>query len=154
MLFIYRELKNYIGDAKTMVSIWSVVASVLVSMFSVLILVVVATKKVIVPTLLAVFDEKYASAEKAISSGMKALGDKGVDAKKAKKLEKAVFGDILDNYPEILIILDQVSPDTAEMIRDNPLMAAKMWARWGPTIQQILPTLNVKKGEQSITWTF
>ena len=98
---------------------------------------------------LGTFGEKYSEASAAISRGMSAMGMKGAEITKEKALENAVFSDLLDEYPEIQLGLEILSPDTAAMIEENPAMAAKLLFRWGPLIKEIIPQISGQTGESA-----
>jgi len=87
----------------------------------------------------------FPDATAAISSGMSALAAKSGDVRAEKALEKAVAGDILDQFPEIVMLLNQLSPETADMVRKNPQMALNLIQRYKPLIDKFLPMLIGEK---------
>jgi len=66
------------------------------------------------------------------------LAEKGVDAKKLKQVEGLVTEDVqkgmLTMFPEIEIVLGWLSPDTLEMIKENPAILPILIQRYGPLI--------------------
>ena len=84
----------------------------------------------------------FPEATAAISGGMSALGVKSGDVRAEKALEKAVAGDILDQFPEVVMLLNQLSPETADMVRKNPQMALNLIQRYKPLIDKFLPMLT------------
>ena len=123
--------------------------SVLLSMSLTCVAIWFLMKKWGVPLLLAVIEDKYADAKQAISRGMSAMGQKSGEVRQEKALENAVFSDILDEYPEIKLGLEILSPDTAAMIEENPAMAAKLLVRWGPLIKEIIPQITGRAGKNA-----
>jgi len=123
----------------------SVVLSVVLSAVSIVFL----AKKYLFPLLLGVVEEKYGDAKAAISRGMSALGEKSGEVRLEKKLENAVFSDIMAEYPEIQMGLEILSPGTAELIEDNPAMAAKMLIRWGPLLKDLIASISGKRGKSA-----
>ena len=87
----------------------------------------------------------FPDATNAISRGMSALGVKSGDVRAERALEKAVTGDILDQFPEVVMLLNQLSPETAEMVRKNPQMALNLIQRYKPLIDKFLPMLTGEK---------
>lgn len=84
----------------------------------------------------------FPDATNAISRGMSALGAKSGDVRAERALEKAVAGDILDQFPEVVVLLNQLSPETADMVRKNPQMALNLIQRYKPLIDKFLPMLT------------
>jgi len=90
-------------------------------------------------------------ASKAIKTGMSAMGDKGKQVQQDGALEKMVAKDILDQFPEIEIILGLVSPQTAEAIREHPERAMRLLDRY----KDIIPLLTGgAAAKQQITYEF
>jgi len=84
----------------------------------------------------------FPDATEAISRGMSALGVKSGDVRAEKALEKAVAGDILNQFPEVMMLLNQLSPETADMVRKNPQMAMNLIQRYKPIIDKFLPMIT------------
>lgn len=82
----------------------------------------------------------FPDATGAISRGMTALGQRSIDVRQEKALEKAITGDILDQFPEVVMLLNQLSPETADMVRKNPQMALNLIQRYKPLIDKFLPS--------------
>ena len=82
---------------------------------------------------------KYKNTLKFITSD---AGVKGQETKQVKAIEKAVAGDILAKYPELTMLLDQLSPETAELIKKNPQLAVTLIQRYQPLIEKYLPMIT------------
>ena len=134
-----------------MLNVVSIAVPVVLSCVLTLVLMVVATKYLIGPSLIKVFEEKYAEAEQAISRGMSALGVKSGESRQSKALEKAIFTDLVAQYPEINMILESFSPDTAAMIEENPQIAAILIERYMPLVKKLMPQLFGAASENAQT---
>ena len=128
-----------------MLDLGSIAVSAVLSIILTAATLIIVSKKLIVPMLIGVFEEKFKDAQGAITRGMSALGKKSGEVRGEKALENAVFEDILDEYPEFTLILDMFSPDTAEMIQENPRAAANLIMRYKPLIDQFLGSKGEKK---------
>jgi len=69
-------------------------------------------------------------------------GEKSVETHAIKKMEKAVAGDILAKYPELQMLLEQLSPETAELVKKNPQLAVTLIQRYQPIIEKYIPMLT------------
>lgn len=105
-----------------------------------LISLIIAFRMVISPNLVAVIDEKTQEANDAITKGMSALGNKGRESRDANKMEKMMVSDIMEEYPLLQMAIDFFSPDTAELIEENPERALKIMMRYKPIIDELLGT--------------
>ncbi|GAI58709.1 unnamed protein product [marine sediment metagenome] len=121
--------------------IGSLVASGLLSIIVTAVTIFIAMKKVIAPGLIALFEEKYEVAEKAIKSGYSAMGVKSVQIKKEKAMTKRIGEVVLEEYPEILAVAEQISPDLVEMIEEDPETALKLVDRYLPLLKKFFPDL-------------
>ena len=79
---------------------------------------------------------------RASNSLAQIAGDKSGEVRSAKNLEKAVAGDILAKYPELTMLLEQLSPETAELIKKNPQLAVTLIQRYQPIIEKYLPMIT------------
>ena len=71
-------------------------------------------------------------AEDVMKKSMSALGTKSGQVRLEKSVEKAVAGDLMKSQaPELEFILQLLSPDTRELIEDNPEAALKIAQRLG-----------------------
>jgi len=113
-------------------------ASVLLNLLVTIIVLYVLIRKVAVPVLTALIEEKLEETSIMMKSAATALGRTGLDAKEMKKMEKMMMDDILEQYPEIEIALEYFSPETAEMIKKHPQRAMVLLARYKPVIEDIL----------------
>jgi len=60
-------------------------------------------------------------ADKAIKTGMSAMGSKSGQVRLEKSIEKAVAGDLMTaQVPELELLLGLLSPDTRELVQNNP----------------------------------
>jgi len=111
----------------------------------------IAMKKVIAPGLIAIFEEKYETADKAIRSGYSAMGVKSVQIKKDKAMTKKIGEVVLDEYPEILAVAEQISPDLVEMIEEDPETALRLIDRYLPLLKKFFPDLLKDYGSDEET---
>jgi len=79
---------------------------------------------------------------RASNSLAQIAGDKSGEVRSAKNLEKAVARDILAKYPELTMLLEQLSPETAELIKKNPQLAVTLIQRYQPIIEKYLPMIT------------
>jgi len=135
-----------------MFDISTYIVPILLSTIITVLTMVIVAKKVIYPSMLALFEEKYAIAEGAISKGFSALGTKSAQMKSERKFEGTAVEEILDAYPEIMAVAEQVSPHLAEMIEDDPLNALRMAERYLPTLRKVFPDFFAQfgKGQQEL----
>ena len=87
-------------------------------------------------------------ADHAIKTGMSAMGQKSIQVRQDNKLEKMVAKDLLEQFPEIEIILNLVSPATAEEILDKPERALRLIDRY----KEFLPFLTGGQQQQKIEY--
>jgi len=74
-----------------------------------------------------------------VSKAFGLISEKGVDARKVKQIEQAVTNDIMNaQFPEIQMLLQYISPETAEMIKENPQAIPILIQRWLPIIQTLM----------------
>jgi len=111
----------------------------------------IVSKRLIYPGMVALFEDKYEDADKAISRGYSALGTKSAQMKAERKFEAEAVDEILDSYPEIMAIAGQISPDLAEMIENDPLNALRMAERYLPTLSKMFPQFFAKFGATEAT---
>ncbi len=121
--------------------IGSLVASGLLSIIITSVTLFIAMKKVIVPSLLGVFEEKYETADKAIKKGFSAMGIKSVQIKADKVMTKKIGEAILTEYPEILAVAEQISPDIVVLIEEDPETALRLIDRYLPLLKKFFPEL-------------
>jgi len=86
----------------------------------------------------------YKKFKRALNLVTSEAGNKSVEVQAAKKIEKAVAGDILAKYPEITMLLEQLSPETAELVKKNPQLAVTLIQRYQPLIEKYLPLITGK----------
>lgn len=98
----------------------------------------ISTKRLIIPVMEAVLEEKLQDTRNMMKAAASALGNKSVEAREIKKMEKAMVGDIMEQYPELEIALEYFSPETAEMIKRHPQRALTLLTRYKPLVDQIL----------------
>jgi len=74
-----------------------------------------------------------------VSKAFGLISEKGVDARRVKQIEQAVTNDIMNaQFPEIQMLLQYISPETAEMIKENPQAIPVLIQRWLPIIQALM----------------
>lgn len=112
--------------------------SVLINVIFTVIVVFVLIRKVATPVLTAVIEEKLKDSQNMMKAAASALGNKSVESREMKKMEKMMVGDIMEQYPEIEMALEYFSPDTADLIRKHPQRALTLLTRYKPIIDQIL----------------
>jgi len=101
----------------------------------------VAMKKLIAPGLIALFEERYEAADKAMKRGYSAMGLKSVQIKAEKVMTKKIGAALLDEYPEILAVAEQISPDIVELIEEDPGTALRLIDRYLPLLKKFFPDL-------------
>ncbi|GAH69928.1 unnamed protein product [marine sediment metagenome] len=111
----------------------------------------IVSKRIIYPGMVALFEEKYENADKAISRAYGTMGTKSAQMKAERKFEGEAVDEILDSYPEIMAIAGQISPDLAEMIENDPLNALRMAERYLPTLSKMFPQFFEKFGATAAT---
>lgn len=128
--------------------VWLIGGSALIAVLVAIISTRLWTKRYAIPMILNEFKEKYAdveaalnTADAAISSGMTALSQKGVETREIKRMEKAIFSELLDQYPEVKLAIETFSPETAESLKENPQQAAIMLERYLPLAEKLFPKL-------------
>ena len=126
-----------------MLNLGSIAVGTVVSGLLTLVILVVATKKLILPMITKGLDATYGpmfdQADKALKRGMSAMGQKSGYVRAEKALEKEIFSELLEQYPEIQALLEMLSPDLAAKIEENPEMAANIIQRYLPTFKRIFP---------------
>ena len=120
-------------------------ANVLINVIFTIIIVFMLIKKVAVPVLTAIIEEKIEATQNMMKAAASAMGKTGVEAKEIKKMEKMMVTDIMEQYPEIEMALEYFSPDTADMIRKHPQRALTLLTRYKPLIDQILGREGAQK---------
>ena len=137
-----------------MVELMTVLSQVVVPLVVSLLACILVLGRVYVRTLKPLVEQVQTiqyEASKAIKTGMSAMGDKGKQVQQDGALEKMVAKDILDQFPEIEIILGLVSPQTAEAIREHPERAMRLLDRY----KDIIPLLTGgAAAKQQITYEF
>jgi len=118
--------------------IGSIAVGAFVSVITNSILMYIATKRLIIPVLQAVIDEKMQETDNMMKAAASTMGLKSADMKSAKKMENMMISDIMEQYPELEIALEYFSPDTAEQIRKHPQRALTLLARYKPILDDIL----------------
>lgn len=103
----------------------------------------------VVITLIAVWGYikiKFSEADKAISAGMSALGKMSGDNRTMRAMEKGIAGDLMNaQMPEVIAILEQLSPETADMIKENPEIAIKLMEKYQPLIDKFIGSVGKAK---------
>ena len=112
--------------------------NVIINVIFTVIVVFVLIQKVATPVLTAIIEEKMEDTQNMMKAAASALGNKSVESREMKKMEKMMVSDIMDQYPEIEMALEYFSPDTADMIRKHPQRALTLLTRYKPLIDQIL----------------
>jgi len=120
-------------------------ASVLISFILTVIVVFLLIRRVAVPILSAIIDEKLEEVDNMMKAAASAMGLKSVESRELKKMEKMMVSDIMEQYPEIEMALEYFSPDTADMIRKHPQRALTLLTRYKPLIDQILGREGAKQ---------
>lgn len=103
-----------------------------------IIVIYIATKRLIIPVLEAVIDEKTQETQQMMKAAASSLGLKSGEVRQMKKMEKMMLNDIMEQYPELEIALEYFSPDTAELIKQHPQRAMTLIARYKPILDDIL----------------
>lgn len=119
----------------------SLVATGLLSLIITVVTMFVAMKLLIAPGLIALFEEKYETADKAMKKGFSAMGLKSVQIKAEKVMTKKIGAALLDEYPEILAVAEQISPDIVELIEEDPGTALRLIDRYLPLLKKFFPDL-------------
>ena len=70
------------------------------------------------------------------------------DVDKAAEGQKLIMGDLLNQFPEIKMVLEHFSPETVEWLEDNPMAALRLIQRYMPFIQQFMGLTKGKKAEE------
>jgi hypothetical protein len=122
--------------------------NVIINVIFTVIVVFVLIRKVAVPVLTALIEDKTEETQNMMKAAASALGNKSVEAREMKKMEKMMVGDIMEQYPEIEMALEYFSPDTADLIRKHPQRALTLLTRYKPIIDQILG----REGAQKEPW--
>lgn len=104
---------------------------------------IIVARTWLVPLLMEVIDTKLEHTDEMMKAGASAMGKASVNSRNEAKLEKLVIGDIMAEYPEIEMMLDYFSPETADMLREHPEKALKLLIRYKP----LLETFMANKGE-------
>jgi len=77
-------------------------------------------------------------------------GVKSVDAKAVKEIEQMVGEDVSANigamFPEVELVLEWLSPETLEKIKERPETLPILLQRYGPLIAQFAGKAMGKKG--------
>lgn len=116
----------------------SIVLPAFVSLIVTIIAVIGTARGYLVPLLEGVLDQKLEQTDEMMKAAASSMGKASVDSRNLKKMEKMVIADIMGEYPEIQMILEQFSPETAEMIEEQPEMAMKLLMRYKPLIDSVL----------------
>jgi len=90
------------------------------------------TEKVIIPAL----DKKFGSIDKLTKQTLTSLGEKSIEVRQNKAIEKAVAGDIFNNMPEIKAVIQLLSPETLELLEKNPEMTLQLLTKYKPLLDQ------------------
>ena len=122
--------------------------NVIINVIFTVIVVFVLIRKVAVPVLTQLIVDKTEETQNMMKAAASALGNKSVEAREMKKMEKMMVGDIMEQYPEIEMALEYFSPDTADLIRKHPQRALTLLTRYKPIIDQILG----REGAQKQAW--
>jgi len=77
----------------------------------------------------------------AVKSGMSAMGQKSGQVRNQKAFDSEIAGGIVDQYPELEMVLEMLSPDLMDKVRENPAMALNFLQRYGPMLG-----INLGKG--------
>jgi len=118
---------------------------VAVNVIMVIIVLFIATKRLIIPIMTAVIDEKMQETQNMMKAAASAMGQKSADSKSAKKMENMMITDIMEQYPELEIALEYFSPETADLIRKHPQRALTLLARYKPILDDILGREGAEK---------
>ena len=70
------------------------------------------------------------------------------DVDKAAEGQKLIMGDLLNQFPEVKMVLEHFSPETVEWLEDNPMAALRLIQRYLPFIQQFMGLTKSKKVEE------
>lgn len=90
-------------------------------------------------------EANQASIEAAVKKAMTAMGAKSVEVRQDKALEKMISADLLEQFPEVEMILGLVSPKTAEALQENPEQALRIIERY----KDFIPLLSGKTPGQA-----
>ena len=88
-------------------------------------------------------------AQNAIKTGMSAMGAKSGIVRNQQAFDKDIAGGIVEQYPELKMVLELLNPDLAEKVEQNPAMALSFLQRYGPMLGI---NLSGKGAEQSETY--
>lgn len=81
--------------------------------------------------LISSYEKAAKEAEKAIKTGMSAMGTRSGEVRNQKAFDREMGESILGQYPEVELVLDMLSPDMAEKIREDPTLALNWMNRYG-----------------------
>ena len=116
----------------------SVVVNVVFTLTACIPVLYIVFKRLIIPVIEGVIDLKIQNTQDMMKAAASALGTKSGEARQLKKMEKKMGEDLINQFPEIDMILEYFSPDTADMMRENPERALVLIARWKPIIESFL----------------
>lgn len=122
-----------------MFDIGSVIVQVVLSLVLMSVVVFFATKKLIIPLVGAVVEEKMETAQGAIKRGYSAMGIKSQEVQKERAMEEALTEGIFEQYPELLAVAERISPDLVEMMQDDPITALRLGKRYIPILKDMFP---------------
>lgn len=95
---------------------------------------------------------EFATAERALKTGMSAMSSKGVIMREVAEIEGLVSEGLLDQYPELQILLESVNPELYDKImvklRENPELIHILYDRWGHIIERRGAPREEKKPEK------
>lgn len=134
-----------------------IVVSALLSLIVTTVTMLIVSKRIIYPSMIAIFEEKYATAEGAIKKGFSALGTRSAQVRKEKAMSKEITEHVLEEYPEILAVAERISPDLVEMIEEDPETALRLVDRYLPLLKKFFPDLLAeydKEGQSKLSWEF
>lgn len=103
--------------------------------------------KTTIEPLVILTNEGQEKLDAAVKTAMSAMGTKSGQVRQTNQLEKDIAGDLMDQLPEVEMILELLSPDTANSIRENPEKALRLLERYKDFIPLFTGAAGPKKQE-------
>nr|BAM15163.2 hypothetical protein [uncultured microorganism] len=76
------------------------------------------------------------------------MGLKSVEIKELKKMEKLLISEVMEEFPEIEMLLEFFSPETAELIKKHPQRALVLYNRYKPLLDDVMTSRGIGPGEK------
>ncbi|GAI25899.1 unnamed protein product, partial [marine sediment metagenome] len=73
---------------------------------------------------------------------------KSAEVRELKKMEEKIIGDLMEEFPEIEMLLEYFSPDTAELIRKHPKRALVLYNKFKPVVDEFMAARGLGSGKK------